>query len=188
MCAVAVLAAGSIARAADAPPPPALARMIAAEKAVTSFHVAMVAESLTADLDFVRPGNWHLTSPLAEIVHVGDDLYVKRGGGERFRHVPTAAMTMLQSRLGAAMSMTQGPEHFASRASDVVFVDAGAGTLDGKPMHKVRIVKAGNAPATVLWIGNDDLLYGVDAVTKSGRTTSLRYSRYNDVKPIAAPV
>jgi hypothetical protein len=183
MLAVALLGIAVPASAADLPPQ--VARMIVQSQRATSFHVDIATDRGTASVDYVRPGDFRMSGFGGELLHVGNAYYMKPSPATGWIAVPPDVASGLASSIPQTL---QTPESFAT-VQNATITDAGTGVLDGKPMHKYRVVSSADAKTTaLLWIGADDRLDRVDAASPAIGTATLRYSEYNAVPTIAPPL
>jgi len=165
--------------------PPAVARMVAAEAKISSFHVTAGADENAVSEDIVRSGDFAFTTlgpKLLKLYAVGNDLYFKAAEQAHFSRVPLAKGREMFAQILSILSL---PDYYA-KAANVTFADAGTDTLDGKPIHKIKAMK--NADALVMWIGADDLIYAIDFLEADGSTAvTTHYSQFGALTAITPP-
>ena len=152
-------------------------------KNLKSYRVKMIMEqqegqTMETLIEYVLPDRFHMVSDLAEMIIIGDDMYMK--AGDTWTKVPGG---------GAGTEMTE-----VGVTEDQILEARleGAEDVDGVPCQKyVYTAKVGDNPAieTTCWIGvKDGLPHKVITEMESSTMTQLPYDFNADITIEAPPV
>jgi hypothetical protein len=184
---VAALVSGLLGCSIPLPPQPVLAAIIELAK-TTSFHARVTTRHGETNVDYFALDRFERRTTTSDTIVVGTSVYVRRLGPPR--SAPHGALHPWKRyrRLGHRRVIDEYPGRYLL-SSAWTFTDLGADTLDGKPTRKFRVLHArGRSLPTILWIGNDSRVYRIDGFLIGFGQGIIRYSDYNRVAPIHAPI
>lgn len=157
-----------------------MAAMGQAFASVHSFHADLSsAKGMMMSMDIIKPDKFHVTmNGKMQVIEIGNDLWMNTTG--QWQHMPMAN------------SMMQRPFEIARNAGmngngtkDYTITDLGPAMLDGMPTHKYHMV--GKSGDTVdMWVSKG-LPVQVQTTSSAG-TATIKYSEWNSVPDITAPM
>jgi hypothetical protein len=166
---------------ASADPGADMAAMGQTFAAVHSFHADIVTANGTAmSMDLIQPDKIHMTmNGKMQIIKIAGDLWMNMGG--QWQHMPMAG-AMMQRPLDMARSAgVQG-----SIRTDYTITDEGPAMAGGVLARKYHLVNKTNGDVVDMWISKN-LPIQVQVPAENGLTT-IKYSEYNSVPDITAPM
>jgi hypothetical protein len=145
---------------------------------LSSYEMSYTSGSQSGTVDIVKPSSRHVRSATGEIISIGSDFYLKRGNSGWMK-LPASAGA---SAAGAFVNMeTLGRKVSGSTATAT---DLGMKSVDGETLHAYRVRDSGRHDVTV-YIARDGFMHRADDVSRPG---AVRYSKFNAVPPIQAPL
>jgi hypothetical protein len=143
---------------------------------LSSYEMSSVSGSHSVTVDIVKPSSRHVRSATGEIISIGSDFYLKRGNGG-WTKLPASAAA-------SAVVPFQNMESLGRKVNGATATDVGMKSVDGETLHAYRVTETGGHQVTV-YIGRDGFVHRVAIV---GSPNGVRYSKFNAVPPIHAPM
>jgi hypothetical protein len=145
-------------------------------RTLSSYEMSFGTGSRSGTVDIVKPNRRHVRMATGEIISIGSDFYMKRGGSGWMK-LPASAGA---SAAGQFVNMeTLGREVNGATATDV-----GMRTVDGEALHAYRVTEGGGHVGTV-YIARDGFVHRVENAARPG---AVRFSKFNAVPPITSPI
>lgn len=148
---------------------------------VNSYHaVVTTPDGKTITYDYIKPDKRHIIAPQAEVIRIGNDMWLNQGG--TWRHMPSMmsahASTMI-GRLSPAALDTDARNDYT-----VAFV--GTEKLGAVTARHYHVTGKSNSADFDVWAGPNNLPLQFQTHGESGVTTMV-FSNYNGVADITPP-
>jgi hypothetical protein len=138
-----------------------------------SYHMTMVTPVQgTVEADVINPGRMHMTMKGAEIIVVGQTMYMKQGGA--WRKYPGVDVMQTQ---------TDPFKKLAAEAGTYTVADVGMKVVGGVPMHAYRSTSLKNHNVATLYVDG-----GGRIVRMETGTTVMTMSKFGEAVSIVAPM
>ena len=148
---------------------------------LSSWQMTFGAGARTGTMDFVKPDNMHMQSSGMEMVRVSKTTYMKMGSGAKWMKIPDtegAGPTDIADRV----------RKMAKQANGVTATDLGMKTVDGESLHAYRMKQSDGTESTV-YIARDGYVHRIVGKGNGGGSdNTIRFSKFNQVAPIHAPM
>ena len=141
----------------------------------SSYEMAIGTGSRSATIDYVKPHSMHMRTTGTEMVFIDSTMYVKMGG--TWRKLPGHQGVGPGEMAAKVREMTTG-------ANALTATDLGMKTVDGESLHAYRM-KQSNGTESTVYIARDGLCHRIDG---SGKNSTVRFSKFNAIPPIHAPM
>jgi hypothetical protein len=142
---------------------------------LSSYEMSSISGTQSVTVDIVKPNSRHVRSAKGEIISIGSDFYLKRGNGGWMK-LPASAG---QSAAAAFLNM----ETLGRKVNGATATDLGMKSVDGETLHAYHVTVSGARSVTV-YVARDGFVHRVD----DGSTGGARFSKFNAVPPIHAPM
>jgi hypothetical protein len=143
---------------------------------LSSYEMSYTSGSQSGTVDIVRPSSRHVRSATGEIISIGSDFYLKRGN--------SGWMKLPASQSASAVGLFENMESMGRKVNGATATDLGMKSVDGETLHAYRVTETGGHQWTV-YIGRDGFVHRVADVSGPH---GVRYSKFNAVPPIRAPM
>jgi hypothetical protein len=145
-----------------------------------SYEMAVGSGARAMTMDIVRPDGMLMSSGGMQMVRIGTTMYMKMPGQSRW--------TKTSSTRGGSpgTQMADKIRTMATEANNFSARDLGMKNADGQSMHAYEVTQK-DGPKSVVYIGPDGLIRRLDPKNGS-QTDPIRFSKFNSVAPIRAPM
>jgi hypothetical protein len=143
---------------------------------LSSYEMSSGTGARSGTVDIVKPHSRHVRMATGEIISIGSDFYLKRGNSGWMK-LPASAGA---SAAGAFVNM----ETLGRKVSGATATDLGMKSVDGETLHAYRVRDSGGHDVTV-YIARDGFVHRVEDASRPG---AVRFSKFNAVAPIRAPI
>ncbi|GAC1616132.1 MAG: hypothetical protein NVS4B13_10100 [Candidatus Elarobacter sp.] len=146
---------------------------------LSSYELSFGMSGQTGVMDFVKPDDFRMKASGMEMVRVNKVTYLRMGPGKWTKLPETSG-----SKGAGPMDISDHIRTMAKQANAITATDLGMKSVDGETLHAYRMKDNGGTQSTV-YIAADGLVHRVD---NGGREGSVRFSKFNGVAPIRAPI
>ncbi len=143
---------------------------------LSSYEMSSISASQSVTVDLVKPSSRHVRSATGEIISIGSDFYLKRGNN--------GWMKLPASQSASAVATFANMESLGRKVNGATATDLGMKSVDGGTLHAYRVTETSGRQWTV-YIGRDGFVHRIASVSGPN---GVRYSKFNAVSPIHAPM
>jgi hypothetical protein len=136
------------------------------------------AHSMT--MDVVNPGALRMRGAGMEMVRIGTTMYMKMPGQSKW-------MTTSETRGGTGTEMADKVRSLATDPKGMAVRDLGMRNADGQNMHAYEMTQKDGDKA-VVYIGGDGYIHRLDPKSGRGGAEPIRFSKFNGIAAIRAPM
>jgi hypothetical protein len=142
-----------------------------------AYHVS-VSGARAVDVDVVKPDSVHVMAGAMEMISIGSGTWIKTNGS--WMKLPTSGAGPMRGGGGftapvaRAQSMAEHPDTMAT------VTDRGVATVDGETLHLYQVQANGDTKPMTLGVSSDGFPRSMETVDASGKTSRLKFTRYDD--------
>lgn len=150
---------------------------------LSSYRMTFGTGARTGTMDIVKPDNMHMQAQGMEMIRVNKTMYMKMGGTGR-----QSWMKIPDTKGSGPTDIADRVRDMAKRANGISATDLGMKTVDGESLHAYRMKQSDGTQSTV-YIARDGYVHRIEGKDNGhGRENTIKFSMFNQIAPIRAPM